>query len=178
MKPTENQKKLFDLLSDFVVDTIISLISAAKDRFGMVILRGDALIELIAGPLEAYFNECAMLLQSRTDEYINNKFDAMTKIKLDNTNHPIDLLNNIVMLSLYTIQIMDLGRLVSDNIPATMTAIRIHLKSIVAQKEVLATSLHGCDESHDHQPIKSKVYNFTANNYTEYEGKQVKLSNI
>jgi hypothetical protein len=114
MEATTEQTKLFNLLANFAVDTVMGWVSNVYRKFGPKVVAGDAFTGLILPFAQGYFNAVAQLIYSREDPYINEKFDEMTSIRLAGKNDPMDSLNLIVMLCLNIINDMDIRDVISD----------------------------------------------------------------
>lgn len=181
MDPTilkNNQKQLFDLMSTFACETLIGCVSGAYLKYGNVIVAGDSLALILIPFLEAYFNNCAHMLESRNDEYLNKKFDEMTAIELPNKNHRVDVLQLIVIITLNALKTMDIKDVITDLHETSMIAAQCHIKALLKRFEHLSSKLLGCDNTHIHLPIdvNEKVFTFTTDKYTDTPSGPVKLS--
>lgn len=175
---TDNQKRLFRLISDFSVNTVSGWISNVYKTYGDRVAAGDALPQLIIKFAEHYFNYCALAIYSRDDEYINGKFDEMLSVTLARTYDPIDILQLIVMLSLGILQQMDIKDVVSRDYNMTMSTVQMHLYTIARRHDGLSADLHGCTPDHHHEPITGRVFTFAYDKYTMTDSGPVKLTQL
>lgn len=168
---TTSQLELYAHITQFAVDTVLGWISTTYRNFGPKVVGGDALIDIVLKPAEQYFNYCAAAIYSRTDDYINERFDKMCKVQLENENHPIDCLQMIVMLSMYALQNMAIGDVVNENYDTSMRAVRSHIVAVVGRKQ-LADTLHGC-VNHNHLPIGpgEKIFDLAVNRKSDQSTK-------
>lgn len=179
-KPTENQSKLYELLADFSQKTVLELVAGAYKTFGRAITAGNALPQIILPVAETYFNTCAQNIYSREDEYINSAFDTMCSVELEGKNHPMDLLQLIVMLSLNCIYNMKINDVVTDNYTTSMEAVKYHLQAVLRRYRNLAVDLRGCSKDHIHEHIQpgEKIFTFTLDKYVETSQGPVKLTRL
>ncbi len=155
------------------------MVATTYKKFGRIVTAGDGLPKILIPIAEAYFNQCVYDIQSRHDSYINEAFDNMTAIKLQNKNHPMDVLHIIVMLSLDCINSMQISDIITDNYHTSMEAVRHHLRAIIARHRSLAVELTGCDKTHLHTPIETtKVFTFAIDTYVQTDKGPVKLSTL
>lgn len=175
------QKRLFGLMAEFTIDTVLGWVSGIYKQFGAKIVAGDAFPSLIIPFAQEYFNNVARWIYSREDSYINARFDAMCDIKLAGENNPIDVLNHIVHLCLNTVNDMDIKDVISEySYETSMDAVRVHLWAIVNRHKNLATYLVGCTDDHSHVPIgpNDKVYTFNIDKYAMTKSGPVKLTTL
>ena len=169
---TPEQRKLFDLMSKFTIDAVVGFISTGYKKFGPIILRGDSFVELILLFVNQYFNSCAVWIYSRTDDYINERFDEMM---IPIKNDPIDILNNIVLMSVGALNEMTIHDVVSQDYKMTMEAVRVHVSSIIYNND-RACELIPCN--HIHVRSDEPVYNLTMDKYTMVDDEPVKVSTL
>jgi hypothetical protein len=158
------QQVLYALMGNFAIDTVVSLCDCVyKDMGPEKLKQHDTVIKIILPVAESYFNDVAMKIESREDQFINEKFDEMSEIRLLGPNHPIDNLQSIVLMFLHIIRNMEIKDLVGFDRKKTMEGIRSHLKKIVLAQAHLAKCLNGCDETHEHNKIEGPVFEFSIN---------------
>lgn len=178
---SENQQKLFNLIAEFSVDTVVAFIANAYKKYGPTVVSGDSLPELIINFAQEYFNNCARWIYDRSDDYINNKFSIMSSVVLEGKNEPIDILHIVVMLSLNLLQEMNIRDVVTRDYMQTMTAVKIHLRAIIKRHAGLAAYLSGCTPDHIHEPIgpDENVFSFAYDKYVAGDdGSAIKLSDL
>ena len=176
----QNRTRLFDLLSEFTANVVLDMVSNAYRTFGKVITSGDALPPLLLPVAESYFNNCVYSAQSRDDEYLNGVFDKMTAIKLDNTNHVVDLINLTVMLTLNCIYALEIRDVLTDDYLTSMKAVKGHVEAILRRYKGLISDLRGCASDHIHVDIPrgEKIFTFSVDKFTQTEKGPVKLSHL
>lgn len=175
-----SQHQLYALISDFSINTVIGWVSQIYKKFGPEIAGGDAVVPIIVRFAQSYYNMVARSIYSRNDEYVNEKFDEMKSIKLPGENHPIDILNIIVFLSLHMLNEMEIKNVVGRDYNNSMMAVRAHLESIAHRYIYLSAELNGCGASHVHEEIgpHDNIFTFAIDKFTEKDGQMVKLSNV
>jgi hypothetical protein len=178
--PTPEQKKLFELMANYTINTVCGWVSEIYKKFGPKIAAGDAFTGLILPFAQTYFNKCAVWIYSREDPWINEKFDEMCAIKLEKAYDPIDILHMIVMMCLNTVNEMDIRDVMSENYIGSMEATQIHLHAVVRRQESLARSLRGCPDDHQHEPIRpgDTVFTFAIDKYAQTKNGPVKLTTL
>lgn len=178
MAATDNQKKLFDLISDFTASTVLGWVTCAYAAYGKTITGGNGLPQLLLSFAEEYFNNCARWIYSREDAYINEKFDEMTSISLEGKNDPADVLHIIVMLSLNILNSLDIKNVIGDNPRISLEAVNVHVRALLRRYTNLATNLCGCSRDHVHEPVQAneKTFSFTIDQYAQTNNGPVKLT--
>jgi hypothetical protein len=158
MSVSREQAKLYSLIANFTSQALLGLISNVYDLFGPKILSGDKFYPILLDVAEKYFNTCVMLIQDRSDDYINDHFDNMCKIKLAGPSHPIDMLNIAVLLALHCINGLNLTFSADRN--GSLSAARTAIAELLAAESGRASGLIGCTADHDHKKITGKIYEF------------------
>ena len=167
---TPNQRKLFDLISKFTIDTVVGFVSTGYKRFGPIILRGDCFVELILPFVNQYFNSCATWIYSRDDVYITERFDEMM---IPIKNDPIDILNMIVMMSIGVLNEMSIRDVITSDYKMSMDATHAHINAIVRNVD-RAHELVPCN--HIHVRGDTPVYDLSVDKYTMVNDEPVKIS--
>ena len=178
---TESQRKLFGLIADFVRDTVVGWVSLMYDSTGPgILIFPDIMCKKMIQFAEVYFNEVARWIYSREDQYINAKFDEMAAVPLAGTNHPIDILQVIVMLTLTVVNHMDIKAVATASRETMLGAVKVHVEALVRRYAATAKDLIGCTPDHIHEPItaQDKVFTFTLDKYIEHESQMVKLTRL
>lgn len=177
---SQNQKKLFSLIADFAVDTVVGWVSLVYNKHGYKVAAGDAFAPVIIPFAQRYFNMIAYCIYSREDAMVNEKFDEMASIKLAAKNDPMDILHLVVMLCLNLVNDMDVRDAVSDDYATSMLAVQAHLAALVKRHSGLASELKGCPPDHVHVPLREtdRVFTFAVDKYAETKNGIVKLSNL
>ena len=175
---TTGQKKLFNLMADFATDTVVGWCAEYYKYYGYKAVINVEFAPSILRFAEAYFNNCAHWIYNHKDQYINEKFGEMLAIPFETKYDPIDILNMIVMLSLYALNTMEISSVVSDNYELSMKAIKVHIRAIVERQNELAMTLNGCTHIHEKINESDRVYSFSVGKYVQTEQGEVKLTEL
>ncbi len=148
---TVNQTKLYDMMSEYAVKITAGYISHALEILGPSYVSGDAISEILLPVIEEHHNECAQRIQSRTDENINQSFDTMSSIQLDQGNmHAFIVLGHIVKMTLQLLNNMNIRDIISDDHERTIRTVTLHLESLLSDTKGMAVELYGCSTN---QPV-------------------------
>ncbi len=122
----DSQNKLFELLTNFTVETVQELIAPTYKLLGHAIVVSEELPNIIIPIADRYFSQCEHLIESRDDPHINERFDEMKKV-----SGFIALLPMIITMTTKCIHSMDLKDIVSTNYNLSMQAVGVHLRAVV-----------------------------------------------
>lgn len=161
----DEQMKLYKLITEFTVETIIGFISNAYKTINHEMFKNGLISVLLSQFAGSYFNQCAHWVFNRKDEYINKKFDEMIAVKLPLDNgykayEAIDILHVCVMLGMQILVDMKLSHYISDNYDETMQSIKRHLESIADNYKHTAIKLKGCPSDIIHKAPEPDEYIF------------------
>ncbi len=152
---SSEQVELFDKLIAHSVDIVTELVTETQEDYPALVRR-----------IERYFNYCAQAIYSRASPNLNRLYDDFASYGL---GHKMDLLQIIVMLSLYAVHNMEPGA-------CDRGKLRAELHALIAPHRVLARELRPCD--HDHPVIgpDDNVFVFELEEYVETAEGAARLS--
>lgn len=160
-RPTsDDQRILFDLISEFSAKTVVELISVAYRKYGPRILASKLSIKILIQVAELYFNKCAKDINNRSDEYLNEKFGAMLATTMGQKMHSMDILQIIVMLTLKVINNFDFELALSHDYVKTMNATDTRVKKLLCNFEYLASGIVPCCETHEAIKPDDDIFKF------------------
>lgn len=177
---SDNGKILFELIADFSVKTVLGWVACTykNSALGPKVAAGDAFVSIILPFAQEQFNIYARNIYDRSDEYINEHFDKMLSVVLTGTYAPIDILNMIVMLSLYLLTTLDISSVINDDYVASMRAVEAHLRALVHRKRDLADTLRGHSSVTSPPSLTGDVYSFAYDRHVQSENGPVRLSTL
>lgn len=159
MKPSSEQLGLYRTLSEFAIDTTMSMLSLAYKRFGHETYRSPMLPIILSNFVEEYFNQCAVLIYTRKDEQINVYFDKMIGAAgklhepFGNRHYdPIDLLQLALRLCMQMLIKVSRAE-ASANYGEAMGAAKAELTKLAESYKHVAATFKGCDCDEPHVPI-------------------------
>lgn len=175
-----NQISLFNLISNYAVDSLVGALVCITDKYGIKALTGDAMNLLFIPFIEQFFNDTADKIISRENDEINQKFDQMINIPLASKYHASDCLIIIATLTLKIYNEMNLVDIITDNISLKeiFTRIKIYIVFLSNKYKPMAKTLTGCIYNNEHMCKGEKLISITSIASTNVNGKDIKLSTL